>query len=139
MSYEPKPKNIFVFRVNGEDLYSLTKEEVDFDPSKIESLKVTLKVNDIEAISDFMSYIIEDVEEKIQSALGTNQLSCLEIHEILHCKPWVLNEFLDLLTCYDIPEQGLDRFVLNDFVYYEHFEDEVLNRLANICPRISHL
>ena len=51
MSYEPQPKNIFTFRVNDEDLYSLTKEEVDFDPSKTELLKVDLKVNEVEAIS----------------------------------------------------------------------------------------
>ena len=70
--YEPHPKNTFLFRVNDEDLYSLTKEEVDFDPSKTEPLNVTLKVNEIEAISALMPYIIDEVEDKIQSALGMN-------------------------------------------------------------------
>ena len=37
LSYEPQPKNTFSFRVNDLDLYSLTKEEVDFDPAKTES------------------------------------------------------------------------------------------------------
>ena len=68
--YEPQPKNKFAFRVNDVDLYSLTKEEVDFDPSKTEPLKVTLKVNEIEAISGSMPYIIDEVEDRIQSALG---------------------------------------------------------------------
>ena len=70
VSYEPHPKNSFTFRVNDEDLYSLTKEEVDFDPSKTESLDVILKVNEIEAISGSMPYIIDEVEDRIQSALG---------------------------------------------------------------------
>ena len=79
VSYEPQPKNIFTFRVNDEDLYSLTKEEVDFDPSKTEILKVILKVNNIEAIPREAAWIIDDVDERIQSVLGLSQLSCLEI------------------------------------------------------------
>ena len=35
-----QPKNTFKFKVNDEDVYSLVKEEVDFDPSKIEDLDV---------------------------------------------------------------------------------------------------
>ena len=65
MSYEPQPKNKFIFRVNDEDLYSLTKEEVDFDPSKTESLEVYLIVNEIEAISCSIPYIIDEVEDRI--------------------------------------------------------------------------
>ena len=61
-----------------------------------------------------MPYIIDEVEERIQTALGINQLSCLEI-EGLNAKSWVANEFLDVLTCYDLPEQGLDKFILNNF------------------------
>ena len=101
--YEPQPKNKFTFRVNDEDLYSLTKEEVDFDPSKTESLSVSLIVNETEAISGSMPYIIDEVEDRIQTALGISQLSCLEIQR-LDAKSWVANEFLDLLTCYDMPE-----------------------------------
>ena len=46
VDYEPHPKNIFVFKVNDEDVYSLVKEEVDFDPTKIETLNVSLNLND---------------------------------------------------------------------------------------------
>ena len=34
VTYEPLPKNNFIFRINDEDFYSLVKEEVDFDPSQ---------------------------------------------------------------------------------------------------------
>ena len=40
VDYEPQPKNTFSIRVNGEDIYNLTKEEVDYDPSKTETLFV---------------------------------------------------------------------------------------------------
>ena len=46
VTYEPYPKNIFQFRVNGEDVYNLVKEEVDFDPTKTETLLVFLNLND---------------------------------------------------------------------------------------------
>ena len=46
VNFESHPKNTFVFRVNDADVYSLVKEEVDFDPSKTEALTVRLKVND---------------------------------------------------------------------------------------------
>ena len=60
--------------------------------------------------------------------------------EDLHCKSWVANEFLDMLCSYDIPEQGLDKITLNGFRKYTGtFEAEVVTRLANICPRLSHL
>ena len=53
VDYKPKPNNNFVFRVNDADVYNLVKEEVDFDPTKTEVLKLRyLKVNDIEAISN---------------------------------------------------------------------------------------
>ena len=58
-------KNKFTFKVNDEDIYSLTKEEVDFDPSKTETLATNLKINEIQAISDSMPWIIDEVEEKI--------------------------------------------------------------------------
>ena len=53
-------------------------------------------------IEKLMPWIMDDVDEKIQDALGTDQLSSLAI-DGLDCKSWVANEFLDLLTCYDIP------------------------------------
>lgn len=32
----------------------------------------------------------------------------------LDCKSIVANEFLDVLTCYDLQEHGLDKLTLND-------------------------
>ena len=40
VDYEPQPKNTFTFRVNDEDIYSLIKEEIDYDPTKTEELNV---------------------------------------------------------------------------------------------------
>ena len=40
VDYLPQPKNTFMFRVNDADIYSLVKEEVDYDPSKTEPLYV---------------------------------------------------------------------------------------------------
>ena len=66
-------------------------------------------------------------------------LTSLHIEE-LNCKSLVANEFLDALCCYDLPEQGLDKLIFKEFKSIcEPFEDEVVSRLANICPRISHL
>ena len=42
VDYEPQPKNNFIIKVNDEDIYSLIKEEVDYDPSKTEPLEVIL-------------------------------------------------------------------------------------------------
>ena len=59
-----------------------------------------------------------------------------------------MNELLDLLTFY-IAEHGLEKLDLNKFMICDsinseildkenaHFDEEVLTRLANICPRIS--
>ena len=66
VDYEPQPKNNFIFRINDADLYSLVKEEVDYDPSKTETLSVRLlKVNDKETISGSTPWIIDEVEDKI--------------------------------------------------------------------------
>ena len=61
-----------------------------------------------------MPWIIENFDEKMQTSLGISQLTSLDISG-LSCKSWVANEFLDELTCYDLPEQGLDKLVLNYF------------------------
>ena len=45
VDYEPQPKNRFVIKVNDADIYNLVKEEVDFDPSRTETLNVHLKIN----------------------------------------------------------------------------------------------
>lgn len=59
-----------------------------------------------------MPWIIDEVEDKIQAALGMEQLSSLYISN-LNCKSWVTNEFLDLMCSYDLPERGLDKFIFN--------------------------
>ena len=38
VDYEPHPKNRFVIKVNEEDIHSLVREEVDYDPTKTEAL-----------------------------------------------------------------------------------------------------
>ena len=66
VDFLPHPKNTFIFRVNDADIYSLVKEEPDYDPSKTETLKLfQLKVNEKLTISGSMPWIIDDVEEKI--------------------------------------------------------------------------
>ena len=61
-----------------------------------------------------MPWIIGDVEDKIQTALGMEHLNKLEIHD-LECKSWVANELLDILPCYDLPEHGLDKLTFISF------------------------
>ena len=86
-----------------------------------------------------MPWIIDDVEDKVQNALGMGHLSSLYILG-LDCKSVVANEFLDVLCSFDLPEEGLCKLILYDFKRQcEPFEDEVLSRLANICPYLSHL
>ena len=64
--YEPSPKNIFIIRVNGVDYYSLVKEEVDYDPSKTEELKVrNFEMNDKEIVTISMPWIIDEIEDRI--------------------------------------------------------------------------
>ena len=65
INYEPHPKNNFSIRVNDYDIYSLVKEEVDYDPTKTETLTVYLDVNNKETISGSMPWIIDDIEDKI--------------------------------------------------------------------------
>ena len=85
-----------------------------------------------------MPWIIDDVDEKVENALGPGQLSSLKI-SILSCESWVANEFLDLMCGYDLPEQGLEKLNLS---YFDEkclpFEDEVITRVANICPHLTH-
>ena len=87
VNYEPQPKNIFTFKINDAEIYSLVKEEVNFDPSKTESLIVDLNINDKPecAIAVLMPWIIDDVEEKIQTALGMDNLFSLNVKS-LNCK-----------------------------------------------------
>ena len=38
VDYLPYPKNTFILKVNDGDIYNLVKEEVDYDPTKTETL-----------------------------------------------------------------------------------------------------
>ena len=86
-----------------------------------------------------MPWIINDVEEKIQSALGMGHLHSIDIDR-LDSKSWIVNELLDALTCFDLPEQGLNKLIFNYFLpQCSPFEEDVITRLANMCPHIKHL
>ena len=61
-----------------------------------------------------MPWLIGDVEDKIQTALGITQLNSLRVQD-LRCKSVVANEFLDLLCSYDMPEYGLDKLSFRYF------------------------
>ena len=50
-----------------------------------------------------MPWIIDDVSDKIETALGMENITSLHIAD-LNCKSWVANEFLDLMCSYDLPE-----------------------------------
>ena len=90
VNYKPYPNNIFQIKVNDEDIYSLVKEEVDYDPAKTEKLLVELNFNDKKdkndnldcAISGAIPWIIEEVEEKISTALGIDNLCILNINKL---------------------------------------------------------
>ena len=85
-----------------------------------------------------MTWIIEDVSGMIENSLGINHLTSLEVLN-LKCKPFIANEFLDLLCRYDLPEQGLDKLLFRKFKpVCEPIEEEVLNRLASMCPHLSN-
>ena len=84
-------------------------------------------------------WIIGDVDEKVEIALGPGQLSSLDIAGLV-CESWVANEFLDLMCGYDLPEQGIEKLVLSFFRdKCLPFEDEVITRVASICPHLTHL
>ena len=86
-----------------------------------------------------MPWILDDVSDKVESALGMSCLTSLHIR-ILNCKPWVANEFLDLLCSYDLPEQGLEKLTLHNFERQcGPFEDEVVTRMAAMCPNLTYL
>ena len=86
-----------------------------------------------------MPWIIDEVEDMIQSSLGIEQLSSLHI-EHLKSKSWVSNEFLDLITCYDMPEQGLNKLIIREpLKICEPIQEEVVTRISNMCPNLSHL
>ena len=59
----------------------------------------------------------------------------------LKSKSYVANEFLNLLTCFEIPEHGLDKLVLQRFEMqcFPFEEGDVISRLAEISPCLSSL
>ena len=86
-----------------------------------------------------MPWIVDDVEEKIQIALGMDHLISLNA-KILNCKSSVANEFLDTLTFNEDAEQGLKKLIFDTFTSScEPFEENVVSRLAKMCPHLSHL
>ena len=81
--------------------------------------------------------------------MGINHLKSIEIDNF-KCKSLVTNEFLDLLTSYDIPEHGLDKLSFRGFMIMcnqewrtklssKPFEEEVLTRIAQMCHNLSQL
>ena len=80
VDYLPPPKNEFILKVNDFDYYTLVKEEIDFDPSQIESFKcLSLKLNEVEAHSGVMPWVLEEVEEKMNRVYQGKSLESLEI------------------------------------------------------------
>ena len=67
VDYEPLPKNKFIVTINYYDYYTLVKEELDFDPSNIKPLNCTLYINDVVAHEGVMPWIIDEVEEKMNT------------------------------------------------------------------------
>ena len=65
VDYEPHPKNRFVVNINDEDYYCLVKEEIDFDPSHIEALKGTFKINEKVCFYGSTPWISDVIEDKI--------------------------------------------------------------------------
>ena len=60
--------------------------------------------------------------------------------EALNSKSWIANELLDVLTCSDLTEQGLNKLILKRINNKcEPFEEDVMIRLAYMCPSISYL
>ena len=49
-----------------------------------------------------MPWIVDDVSDKVECALGMGHLTSIDIKN-LNCKSLVANEFLDLMCSYDIP------------------------------------
>ena len=87
VDYEPPPKNSYKIRINDADFYSLVKEEADFDPTKTEPISVYLIINDwkdnngeeVWAIDGSIPWIIDDVSDKVETALGMENLTSLHI------------------------------------------------------------
>ena len=53
------------------------KEELDFDPTKVEIISCTLILNEVEAIRGSMPWIIDDFENKINAIYQGKPLESL--------------------------------------------------------------
>ena len=58
------------------------KEAVNFDPTQTERLEVRLDINDKIAIKGSIPWIIDEVEDKIQTALGMDQLTSISVKDL---------------------------------------------------------
>ena len=104
--------------MNDEDLYSLSKEEINEDPSNTENLETFLNINDKEDSDGFRGlswaiyratpWIIDEVEDKIQSNLGTSDIHSLSFLN-LQAESWVANQFFDLLLSQNFADSGLEK------------------------------
>ena len=77
-------------------------------------------------IEDMLPWIVEEFEEKISTALGTDQLTSIYI-DILDCKAVVANEFFDLLTFF-VTEHGLDKLDLQRFKIRDSVDIETIDK-----------
>ena len=77
VDYEPHPKNKFHLKVNDSDYYTLVKEELDYDPNKVETFSCTLILNEVEALRGIMPWNIDEVEDKINTVYQGKPLESL--------------------------------------------------------------
>ena len=129
--YLPPPKNEFILKVNDFDYYTLVKEEIDFDPTQIELFKCEkLVLNEVEALSGQVPWVIEEVEEKINKVYQGKQLESLEIVG-LDCKSNVANETFDLMAGLDLVDESLRKLLLREIKQNcFSLEGDVVSRLA---------
>ena len=58
----------------------------------------------------------------------------------MSAKPWVANQYIDLLLSQDIAEHGLQKLkIMYIEPICEPFEDDIMTRLAQKCPYIKNL
>ena len=110
----PPPKNKFQIKVNGEDYFSLVKEELGADLSQVEVFKCqSLKVNDLEALTDSMPWLLDQFEQKINSVYQGQPLESFEIKE-LDCKSSVVNQFFDFMVSQDLADESFKKLSIID-------------------------
>ena len=84
--YLPPPKNQFVIKVNGDEYYTLVKEDLGVDLSQVEFLRCkNLKVNDDDVFSGSIPWVLDQFEDKLNRVYKGQPLESLEIVE-LDCK-----------------------------------------------------